>query len=205
MIKTILGKKIGMSRIYDKEGNAVSITLIEAGPCFITQIKRKEKESYNAVQIGYGRAKKNNKPRQGHLKKINKNLIALKYLKEIRTDNLEDLKEGQEIKVDIFQEGDKIKITSKSKGRGFAGVIKRHGFHGSPETHGHKHDHRKPGSIGAGFPEHVIKGMKMAGRMGGDKVTLNSEVITVDKDKNLIALKGAVPGARNSLVFVRGT
>lgn len=202
-MKAILGKKIGMSRVYTDNGKVVSVTLVEAGPCFITQIKKKEKEGYNAFQIGYGKAKKLNKPNKGHLKKSQKDKENLKYLREIRVEDLNDLKEGQEIKNDIFTEGDKVKITSKSKGKGFAGVMKRHGFHGSPKTHGHKHDHRKPGSIGAAFPEHVMKGVKMAGRMGGGKVTLNSEIIKIDTEKNLIALKGNVPGARNGLVLIR--
>lgn len=202
-MKAILGKKIGMSRTFNENGDAVPVTLVKVGPCFITQIKSQKKEGYNAVQIGYSKAKKLNKPKKGHLKRAKKDNESLKYLKEIRVEEISELKEGQEIKADIFEAGDKVKITSTSKGKGFAGVIKRHGFHGSPATHGHKHDHRKPGSIGAAFPEHVMKGMKMAGRMGGDKVTLNSKVVNIDKKKNLIALKGNVPGAKESLVLIK--
>jgi large subunit ribosomal protein L3 len=201
-MKVILGKKIGMSRVFDKNGNAIPVTLVTAGPCYVTQIKKIDKEGYNSFQIGYGKAKKINKPEAGHLKKAGKD-NNLKYLKEIRVDEIKDEKEGQEIKVDVFEKGDLVKISSVSKGMGFAGVVKRHKFHGSPKTHGHKHDLRKPGSIGAGYPEHVIKGMRMAGRMGGDKVTLNSEVVDLDIEKNLIVLKGGIPGAKESLVFIK--
>ena len=171
-MKVILGKKIGMSRIFNKEGKAIPVTLITAGPCYITQIKKTDKEGYNSLQIGYGKAKKINKPAAGHLKKVAKD-NNLKYLREIRVAEIKDEKEGQEIKVDVFEKGDLVKISAISKGKGFAGVVKRHHFAGSPKTHGHKHDLRKPGSIGAGYPEHVIKGLRMAGRMGGDRVTLN--------------------------------
>lgn len=191
-----------MSRVFDKNGNAIPVTLVTAGPCYVTQIKKIDKEGYNSFQIGYGKAKKINKPEAGHLKKAGKD-NNLKYLKEIRVDEIKDEKEGQEIKVDVFEKGDLVKISSVSKGMGFAGVVKRHKFHGSPKTHGHKHDLRKPGSIGAGYPEHVIKGMRMAGRMGGDKVTLNSEVVDLDIEKNLIVLKGGIPGAKESLVFIK--
>jgi large subunit ribosomal protein L3 len=202
-MKAILGKKVGMSRIFDKDGQAISATIIEAGPCYISQIKNKEKDGYNSLQIGFDRTKKNNKPEAGHLKKAGSGNNNLKYLKELRVDKLDDFKEGQEIRVDVFAKGDKVKITAKSKGKGFAGVVKRHHFAGSPKTHGHKHDLRKPGSIGSGYPEHVIKGLRMAGRMGNDQVTLNSEVVDLNKDKNLIILKGGIPGAKNSLVFIR--
>ncbi len=201
-MKVILGKKIGMSRIFNKEGKAIPVTLITAGPCYITQIKKTDKEGYNSLQIGYGKAKKINKPVAGHLKKVAKD-NNLKYLREIRVAEIKDEKEGQEIKVDVFEKGDLVKISAISKGKGFAGVVKRHHFAGSPKTHGHKHDLRKPGSIGAGYPEHVIKGLRMAGRMGGDRVTLNSEVVDLNKDKNLIVLKGGIPGARESLVFIK--
>lgn len=201
-MRAILGKKIGMSRVYSETGDIIPVTLVEAGPCLVTQIKKEDKDKYNAIQIGYGKAKKLNKPQKGHLKKISKD-TNVKYLQEIRVEECGDVKEGQEIKVDIFKTGDKVKITSKSKGKGFAGVIKRHGFHGSPATHGHKHDHRKPGSIGAAFPEHVMKGLKMAGRMGGEKVTLNSEIIDINSEKNIIVLKGAIPGARENIVLIK--
>lgn len=202
-MKMILGKKIAMSRSFNKNGNVVPVTLIQAGPCFVTQIKREEKEGYNAVQIGFDKAKKLSKPEQGHLQKLGKELACLKYLKEFRVENPNKFKEGQRITVDLFKEGDKVSVTAFSKGRGFAGVVKRHGFHGQSQTHGHKHDIRKPGSIGSGFPEHVIKGMRMAGRMGAEQVTLrNLEIVNIWKEKNLIAVKGAVPGARNGLVWI---
>jgi len=202
-MKMILGKKIGMTRIFDKEGNVIPVTLIQAGPCFVTQIKRKKNDGYDAVQIGFDRARKLNRPEQGHLKKLGKDLANLKYLKEFRVENPDEFKEGQKITVELFKEGDKVSIISFSKGRGFAGVVKRHGFHGQSQTHGHKHDIRKPGSIGSGFPEHVIKGMRMAGRMGTNQVTLrNMEIVKVNKEKNLIAVKGGVAGARNGLVRI---
>lgn len=192
-----------MSRSFNKNGDVIPVTLIQAGPCFVTQIKKKDKEGYDAIQLGFGKEKNPTKPEQGHLKKINKDLANLKYLKEFRVENPNEFKEGQSITVELFREGDKVLVTSFSKGRGFAGVVKRHGFHGQTQTHGHKHDVRKPGSIGSGFPEHVIKGMRMAGRMGGAQVTLrNIEIININKEKNLIALKGAVPGARNGLVWI---
>lgn len=202
-MKAILGKKIGMSRVYNETGQVTAVTLIEAGPCFITQIKKEEKEGYNSIQFGFDKTRKNNKAEKGHLKKAGKDNDNLRHLKELRVEEIKEEKEGQEIKVDIFAKGDKVKITATSKGKGFAGVVKRHGFAGSPKTHGHKHDLRKPGSIGAAYPEHVMKGLKMAGRMGCDKNTLNSEVVDIDKDKNLLILKGGIPGGRNSLVLIK--
>jgi large subunit ribosomal protein L3 len=204
-MKIILGKKVEMSRSFNKKGNITPVTLVCAGPCFITQIKKKDKDGYTAIQVGFGKRKKLTKAERGHISRVNKNLANLRYLKEFRTENPDEFKMSQTITAEMFKEGDRVSITGFSKGRGFAGVVKRHGFHGQTQTHGHKHDVRKPGSIGAGFPEHVIKGMRMAGRMGGGQVTLrNIEVIKVDKAKNLIALKGAVPGARNGLVWIVG-
>lgn len=206
-MKMILGKKIGMTRIFEEDGTVVPVTLITAGPCFVTQIKTKEKDGYDAVQIGFDKTKKNTKPQVGHLKKAGKELVNLKFVREFKINNperLKDFKEGQEINVGIFKKGDQVTVTGVSKGKGFTGVMKRYGFHGSPKTHGHKHDHRAPGSIGASFPEHVLKGMKMAGRMGNKRVTIkNLKVVDVDEEKKILALKGAVPGARNSLVLIK--
>lgn len=206
-MKMILGKKIGMTRLYNKEGKILPVTLILAGPCYVTQIKTIEKDGYNAIQIGFEKTKKIKKPQRGHLNRVNKNLPNLKYLRELRLNNKEELakfKEGQEIKVNNFKEGEKVKVTGISKGRGFAGVMKRYGFHGQPSSHGHKHDMREPGSIGPTDLERVRKGLRMAGHMGNERKTiLNLEIVKIDPENNLIALKGAVPGARNSLVIIK--
>ena len=200
MAKFILGKKIGMTQIF-KGDNVIPVTLIESGPNFVVQVKTKENDGYAAVQFGFGAKKEKNirKPQRGHLK----NLGNLRWLREFRIDET-DLKSGDKIDIDTFAPGDKVNVIAVSKGKGFQGVVKRHGFHGGPKSHGQKDRHRAPGSIGASWPQHVIKGMKMAGRMGGGKVTVkNLEVIEVDKENNLIALKGAVPGRRDSLVMIK--
>jgi len=199
-MKFILGKKIGMSQVFSEDRKVTPVTLIEAGPCVVTQVKTEEKDGYQAVQVGFGERKKINRPLMGHLKDLGK----FRYLREIRNVK-EDMKIGDKIDAGVFEEGDKIKVVGISKGKGFQGVMKRHGFHGSPATHGHKHDHRAPGSIGSAFPEHVLKGKKMAGRMGGDQVTVKGlKVVKVDKENNLLAVKGAVPGKRGALVEVVG-
>jgi len=199
-MKFILGKKIGMSQVFSEDRKVTPVTLIEAGPCVVTQVKTEEKDGYQAVQVGFGERKKINRPLMGHLKDLGK----FRYLREIRNVK-EDMKIGDKIDAGVFEEGDKIKVVGISKGKGFQGVMKRHGFHGSPATHGHKHDHRAPGSIGSAFPEHVLKGKKMAGRMGGDRVTVKGlKVVKVDKENNLLAVKGAVPGKRGALVEVVG-
>lgn len=187
-----------MTQVY-KGDDVTPITLIETGPNFITQIKTKDKDGYDAVQIGFGKKKKINKPKTGHLKSLPK----LNWLREFRVEDSK-LNVGDEIKPDIFAPGDKVNIIAISKGKGFQGVVKRHGFHGGPKSHGQKDRHRAPGSIGASWPQHVIKGMKMAGRMGGDKVTVkNLEIIEVDKENSLIAIKGAVPGRRGTLIMIK--
>jgi len=205
-MKFILAKKLEMSQIFDGEGNVVPVTLVQAGPCFVTQVKTKDgKDRYDSVQIGFDEAKRINKPRAGHLKKTNisKNL---KYLKEFRLDNSDEkleFKIGDEIKADIFKEGDTIKVSGLSIGRGFQGVVKRHGFKGGPKSHGQKHSLRRPGSIGATFPERVPKGRRMAGRMGNERVTVrNLKIAKVDVENNIIAIKGAVPGKRGTLLEI---
>lgn len=200
-MKFILGKKLNMTQIFLDNGKVVPVTIVEAGPCQITQIKTFEKDGYPAVQIGFGKKKKLLKPALGHLK----DLPRYRYLKEFRVDETEGLKKGKEITVKMFQTGDKVKVTGTSKGKGFQGVVKRHGFHGSPASHGHKDQLRMPGSIGATEPARVFKGKKMPGRIGGNGVTVaNLEVIQVDPEKNYLYIKGAVPGARNGLVLVQG-
>lgn len=199
-MKMILGIKKGMTTIFDETGAPVAVTLINAGPCVVTQIKTPEKDGYFAFQIGFGQAKKLNKPQKGHLKEK-----LLRYLREMRVKNGEkvELKVGDEINVDIFRKGELVDVVGVSKGKGFAGVIKRHGFQRGPETHGSDH-HRAPGSIGCMYPEHVIKGKRMPGRMGGKRVTVkNLKVMDVDKEKNLLILKGAVPGKKGGLVIVK--
>jgi len=198
-MKFILGKKIGMSEVFDTEGKVVPISLILAGPCFVTQVKTKEKDGYTSVQIGFEEAKKLPKPQVAHLKKVK----PLKYLREFRLPQEEKVKVGQEVTVSQFKVGEKVKVEGVSKAKGFAGVMKRHNFKGAPATHGHKHDHRAPGSIGVSFPEHVAKGRRMAGRMGGEKATVrNLTVVAVDKEKNILALKGAVPGKVGGLLKI---
>lgn len=200
----LLGKKIGMTRIFDDSGNVVPVTIVEAGPCFVTQIKTQEKDGYQAIQLGYGVKKEKNttKPVIGHLKKAK--VPPLRKIKEFSPFTDRDLELGDRITVDIFRPGDKVKVTALSKGRGFAGVVKRHGFAGGPVSHGQSDRLRAPGSIGqSSYPSRVFKGYKMAGRMGNKQVSvLNLTVAKTDPDKNLIFIKGAVPGARNSMVEI---
>lgn len=211
-MKFILGKKIGMSQIFNGNGSIVPITLIEAGPCYVTQIKTKDKDKYEAVQIGFERLK------EKQVKKPQKNK-PFRYLREFRihTDGLITLKEeekedgkkglkvGDEINVSIFQEGDKVKISGLSKGKGFAGVVKRWGFKGKKsKTHGTKHEIRTAGSVGTSFPQRVVKGRKMAGRMGSERVTIkNLTVVKIEPENNLLAVKGAVPGRKGTLLEIR--
>ncbi len=190
-----------MTQKFQADGSVVPVTLISAGPCFITQIKNSNKDGYQAVQIGYKENKKLNKPLSGHLK----NKFSAKYLAEFRLDNNDEneYKEGQEITVSAFAQGEKVKVTGNSKGKGFQGVVRRHGFSGASKTHGTKDQVRRSGSIGAGGPQHVFKGVKMAGRMGNDQVTVaNLEIIDLDPENNLLFIKGAIPGKRNSLIKI---
>lgn len=202
----ILGKKIEMSQIFDEQGNVIPVTLIEAGPCFVTQIKTREKDGYSAVQIVFGRVKRVNKPKEGLLKKVQNSEFKIqnsgKYLREFRIKEPE-VELGAEIKADVFKEGDAVKISGLSIGRGFTGVVKRHGFAGGPKSHGQKHQLRAPGSIGATFPERVPKGRRMAGRHGGERTTVrNLKIARVDAENNIIAIKGAVPGKRGTLLEI---
>lgn len=207
-MKFLLGKKLGMTQVF-KEDKVIPVTLIESGSNFVTQVKSKDIDGYDSIQLGFGIKKEKNikKPQIGHLKKFENLKFTdqnLRWLREFRVDTTE-LKLGDEIKPDIFTSGDKVNIIAVSKGKGFQGVVKRHGFSGGPKSHGQKDRLRAPGSIGTSFPEHVIKGKKMAGRMGGDRVTVkNLEIIEVDSENNLIALKGAVPGRRGTLVMIQG-
>ncbi|MBI4837508.1 MAG: 50S ribosomal protein L3 [Candidatus Portnoybacteria bacterium] len=199
MAKFILAKKIGMTQIFDETGNVIQVTLVEAGPCYAAQKKAKEKDGYEAVQVGFWETKRLNKPQKGHLSKV-KNL---KYLREFKTDDKYEI--GQEIKVDIFQAGETVKVSGISKGKGFAGVVKRHRFRGAPASHGTKHALRQPGSIGSSFPERVRRGLKMAGRMGSERTTVkNLKIAAVDAENNLLAIKGAIPGAKGALLEISG-
>jgi large subunit ribosomal protein L3 len=204
MMKSILGRKVGMTQIFDQDGTVVPVTLIEAGPCYGTQRKTVEKDGYNAIQLGFGEVpeKRLNKPSAGHLKKSSS--PSVKHLREFRVADPEEYTDGQKIDVSIFEVGDKVDVVGTSKGKGFAGVVKRHGFRGGPKTHGQSDRWRASGSVGAGStPGRVLKGIRMAGRMGNERVTVqNVKVALVDADKNLLAIKGAVPGAKNGLVVV---
>ncbi len=200
----LIGKKIGMTTYYQENGNAVPVTVIEAGPCYVTQIKTKETDGYESVQLGFGerREKTVNKPMQGKFKKLN--IPALRFTKEIRDFSLADVKAGEQVKVNIFNEGDTVKVTGTSKGKGFQGVMKRHGFSGGQRTHGQSDRQRAPGSIGASsYPSRVFKGQRMAGRTGGDRITVrNLKVIKIFADSNLILVKGAVPGTKSGFVEI---
>ena len=201
-MKFILGKKMQMTQIFDKDGLAIPVTLVKAGPCFVTQKKTLAKDGYEAVQIGFGEVKdkKLTKAQKGHLIKAGRG--NLKFLSEFRVAN-SDLELGGQISADIFQEGDDVKIVGTSKGKGFAGVVKRHHFGGGPATHGQKHSLRAPGSIGATFPERVPKGRRMGGRMGGERSTVRgSKIIKIDAASNTIAVLGAVPGIRGALLEI---
>jgi large subunit ribosomal protein L3 len=204
-MKGILGKKVGMTQILDEKGLIVPVTLIEAGPCYVTQKKTIENDGYSAIQLGFGEIhqKSLKKPAAGHLKKSG--TPPVKYLREFYVDDLDSYQEGQKIDASVFEVGDRVDVIGVSKGKGFGGVVKRHGFSGGPKTHGQSDRWRASGSIGAGStPGRVLKGTRMAGRMGNDRVTtLNLKIALVDVNRNLIAVRGAVPGAKNGLVIVR--
>ncbi len=209
-MKFIIGKKIEMTQVWQGD-KVVAVTKVVAGPCQITQLKTKETDGYEAVQLGYGERKiKNiNKPQIAHLKKAKVDTsgkTTLHHLREFRGDGItKDLELGDIVNVDTFVPGDKIQVTGTSKGRGFQGVVKRHGFKGTNESHGNKDQSRMPGSIGATGPAHVFKGTKMGGRMGGNRVTMKIlEIVEVDTENNTISIKGGIPGARNSIVLIAG-
>jgi len=205
-MRAIIGKKLGMTRVFDEAGNSVAATVIEAGPCLVTQIKTIEKDGYQAVQVGFGKKKEKHvtKPVLGQLKQGG--FQPFEVMRELRDfESEQPLKLGDEIKADIFVVGDRIKVTGISKGKGFAGVVKRHHFAGGPKTHGQSDRTRAPGSLGqSSFPSRVYKGMRMAGRMGGSQVTVEDiKVLRVDAANNVILLKGAVPGANKGIVLIR--
>jgi len=201
MSKYIIGKKLEMSQIFDETGKVTPVTKVLAGPCFVTYIKNKEKDGYASVQLGFSNTKKISKSVRGHLK----NIGPFKYLREFRIEEEPKVKVGQELRASIFSKEDPVHVTGISKGKGFQGVVKRWGFHGSPASHGHKDQLRMPGSIGATGEARVKKGKKMPGRMGADKVTVkNLKVVDIDEKNNILFIKGAIPGKRKSLVLVYG-
>ena len=199
-MKCILGKKKHMGQVWKADGTVVPVTYVEAGPCQVIQVKSKEKDGYAAIQLGFQAKKKATKSLLGHMK----DLPAFSIVREFGIDGSKVWTRGEAVTVNEFQVGDLIEVVGTSKGKGFQGVVKRHGFHGHPTSHGHKDQERMPGSIGAGGVQRVFKGRRMAGRMGGDRVTVkNLEVMAIDAEKNLIAIRGAVPGAFNGLVMVK--
>jgi large subunit ribosomal protein L3 len=205
--KGLLGTKLGMTQVWDENNKLIPVTVVQVTPNVVTQLRSVEKDGYAAVQIAYGAIdpRKVNKPEAGHFEKAG--VTPRRHLTEVRTADAAEYALGQELSVDIFQAGQFVDVMGTSKGKGFAGVMKRHNFKGASSSHGSHRNHRKPGSIGASStPSRVFKGMRMAGRMGGERVTiLGLEVHSVDLEKNLILVKGAVPGARGRLVFVRNT
>ncbi len=202
MVQGIIGKKLGMTQVYGEGGKVTAVTAIEAGPCVVAQVKTAEKDGYNAIQLAFGPAKKLNAAEKGHLK----NLGQFKHLREVRTDEKETYQVGQKIDVSLFKPGDRVNITGTSRGRGFAGVVKRYHFKGGPKTHGQSDRLRAPGSVGPDRPARVIPGYRMAGHMGNHRVTVrNLEVIQADPARNLLLVKGAVPGGEDSLVIVKKT
>lgn len=207
-VKAILGRKIGMTQLFSEDGSVQRVTILEAGPCTVTQVKTGEKDGYQAVQIGYGESKNPTKPQAGHAAFDGKTPQTLREIRmndtvaDVEAVEGEGIKVGDQLTVGQFEIGDTVKVVGTSKGKGFAGTVKRHNFSTGPKTHG-SHNYRAPGSIGAGYPQHVYKGIRMAGRMGGDRVTLKGlKVVQVDTDNNLIALSGPVPGPRKGLVMV---
>ncbi|MFZ5975396.1 MAG: 50S ribosomal protein L3 [Bacillota bacterium] len=206
MKKAILGKKLGMTQVFLEDGKVVPVTVVEAGPCQVVQKKTVDVDGYSAVQVGFGDIREKNvtKPRQGHFKKAG--VPFKRYLRELRLDDAEGYEVGQEIKADIFEPGEKVDVSGISKGKGFAGVIKRHNQHRGPMSHGSRY-HRRPGSMGAcSSPSKVFKSKKLPGHMGVESVTVqNLEVIRVDAERNFMLVKGAFPGAKGSLVVIKTT
>ena len=204
MKKVIIGKKIGMTQIFDEAGKVVPVTVIEAGPCVIAQVKTVETDGYDAIQLGYGDVKESkvNKPVKGHFAKAS--IAPKKHLREFRVDSIESYKVGEEVKADLFVAGDKIDVQGTSKGKGFQGVIKRHGQHRGPMGHGSMY-HRRPGSMGStSTPGRVFKGKKLPGHMGKVTVTIqNLDVVAVDVDKNVILVKGSVPGPKGTILKIK--
>jgi large subunit ribosomal protein L3 len=209
-VKALLGRKLGMTQLFDEDGNVSRVTIVEAGPCIVTQVKTDEKDGYQAVQIGFGQAKRPIKAQKGH---ASFGESTPSKLREVRLDSAaidveatkeDPLKVGSKLEVDQFEAGEDVVVTGTSKGKGFAGTIKRHNFSSGPKSHG-SHNIRQPGSIGSAFPQHVFKGQKMAGQMGGQRTTVKGlKVVSIDQENNLLAISGAIPGPRKGIVMIRG-
>lgn len=206
MKKGIIGRKVGMTQIFDEKGNVIPVTVIEAGPCVVAQVKTVETDGYDALQLGFGEVKEKhiNKPEKGHFAKAG--LEAKKHLREFRLESVEGVKVGDEVKADVFEAGEKVDVQGISKGKGFQGVIKRHGQHRGPMGHGSMY-HRRPGSMGpTSTPGRVLPGKRLPGHMGVETVTVqNLEVVKVDLDKNVILVKGSVPGAKKSILKIKSS
>ncbi|MCC6176751.1 MAG: 50S ribosomal protein L3 [Chloroflexi bacterium] len=204
MIQGILGRKLGMTRLFDETGAATATTIVEVGPCFVTQIKTIVSDGYEAVQLGFDQVRPNKltRPQRGHLKN---GVPAVRTLREVPVTDVDAVNMGDRVDAGLLQPGERVDVTGQSKGKGFAGVMKRHNFRGGPKTHGQSDRWRAPGSIGSGTtPGRVLKGLKMAGHMGDERVTVqNLEVLRVDAERNLVALRGAVPGPNGALVMIR--
>jgi len=200
-IEGIIGRKIGMTQLFDEKGEVHGVTVVEAGPCTVVQVKSPESDGYSAVQVGFGATKRVNQPMKGHLK----GLGEFRYLREVKVDDPSQWKTGQKVGAELFQAGDHVDVTGISKGRGFAGGMRRWGFHGGPRTHGQSDRGRAPGSIGPGnSPGHVVRGLHMAGHMGDARITVkNLRVIESDPAKGLLFIEGAVPGGKNGIVRIR--
>jgi large subunit ribosomal protein L3 len=201
--KGILGRKVGMTQVFAEDGRIIPVTVVQAGPCFVLQKKTKASDGYNAIQVGFEEMRDNlaNKPMLGHFKKVGAK--TLRFVREFKVADVDSYEIGQEIKADIFAKGDKVDVVGISKGKGFAGMLKRHGGRRGPMSHGSRYHHRT-GSMGAKGPARVFKWRKLPGRMGGERVTIqNLEVVQVDADKNVILVKGCVPGAKKSLLILK--
>ncbi|MFU0799791.1 MAG: 50S ribosomal protein L3 [Xylanivirga thermophila] len=206
MKKAILGKKLGMTHVFAEDGTVIPVTVVEAGPCVVTQVKTEDKDGYKALQVGFDdiREKLVNKPVKGHFEKAN--VPYKRYLRELKLEDTKDYQVGSEIKVDLFAEGDKIDVTGRSIGKGYAGVIKKWNAHRGPMAHGSKYHRRVGAKSAASYPSRVFKTKKMPGRLGNEKVTIqNLEVVKIYPDKNLMLVKGSVPGVKGSLLYIKET
>jgi large subunit ribosomal protein L3 len=206
MIQALLGRKLGMTRLFDENGVVTASTLVEAGPCFITHLRTAENDGYTAVQLGFGNKPRPSKPHKGQLKRAGlPDRNGLESLREVPADSVEDLELGARIDASMFAQGEIVDVIGTSKGKGFAGVMKRHNFHGGPKTHGQSDRWRHPGSVGSGTtPGRTFKNMRMAGHLGDARVTVkNLRILSVDPERNLVALRGAIPGPKGGLVMIR--
>ncbi|CAN5281810.1 MAG: 50S ribosomal protein L3 [Chloroflexia bacterium] len=202
MIESLMGRKLGMTQIFDETGQAVPVTVLKVGPCVVTQVRTQERDGYEAIQLGFEESKRLNSPDRGHQKAAGS---SMRHLREVKASDISGYEIGQVVDCSLFTAGGKVDVTATSKGKGFAGVVKRHGFAGGPKTHGQSDRHRAPGSIGSSAtPGRVFKGMRMAGRMGNERTTVqNLTIERVDAEKNLLLVRGSVPGSNQSLVIVR--